>query len=142
MKYVKENIKYFLLFIALLAIDQVTKFWIKKSQPCVSGCSYFRNYDFAFSLKLPHPLIYAIYFVLLSALLYWFYKQRSSNTLAKAGTTFILAGALSNIGERIFQGYVVDFLRIGSGVLNIADFLIIFGILLLISEKPSAQKLD
>lgn len=65
--------------------------------------------------------------------------------LAKVGLVMFVAGALSNLIDRVAMGSVVDFLNIGigpvrTGIFNIADVAIMAGIALLLVEhwrRPS-----
>ncbi len=123
MKNIKEKILYSFLFFLFLLIDQASK---------LSATDIFKNYDFAFSIKLPQTLIYSIYLILLAALGYWFINKAQKNWQNKIAFVLILSGALSNIVERIYLGYVRDFIYIYNGVFNIADFFIISGIVILI----------
>lgn len=93
----------------------------------------FPNYNFAFSLKLPVALIYLTYALLLVFLLIWFYRLKSKNMLLWIGLVFVLAGAFSNIGDRIYLGYVRDFIYVFWGnIFNLADLYILAGIILLV----------
>jgi len=131
MKNIKETILYSFLFFLLIAADQAKKL-IVLSHP--EQYSIFKNDHFAFSLNVPTVAMYFIYIVLLCALVIWFGQKKYKQAVTKLGFVFILAGALSNIGERIIRGYVVDFIHIHTGVLNAADFYILAGILLLLLE--------
>lgn len=62
---------------------------------------------------------------------------KSQHPAAKCGISLLLAGAASNIGDRLFRGSVTDMLcfpkapgRLKKLVYNVADFMILFGGLL------------
>ncbi len=122
-------------FIALgIAVDQVIKLLVR---------SPFRNYDFAFSISLPLPVIYAIYFLVLTAVIIFITKQNARlDNMQRFAWSLVLAGALSNVGERIALGFVRDYIYMFGGILNAADFMIIIGILLLLSGElfPGLQE--
>lgn len=65
-----------------------------------------------------------------------FYKNQSK--LYFVAFNFILAGAIGNLIDRIFLGYVRDFIYINIKIMpyyfNIADVLLTFGVVLLIIE--------
>jgi signal peptidase II len=124
----QDKIKYSLLFFLLVLLDQASKAYVLKN---ISRL-IFRNYNFAFSLVLPKPLIYLVYLALLSALVYWFVRKSEKTKTQYLSFVLIFAGALSNILERLHQGYVIDFIHIHTGVLNLADFYILAGIGMLI----------
>lgn len=132
---------WFLLFFALIALDQ----WVKHLafvsgfarqlnllRP-VAGKELFKNFNFAFSLPVPAWLMYLVYFIILTAIARHiknnFYKMRRTEML---GWVLIAAGACSNIFERIVLGYVKDFIFLSDGIFNPADFYILFGIALLL----------
>lgn len=46
------------------------------------------------------------------------------------GWSLILAGALSNLLDRIFYHSVVDYILIWTGIINISDLLIIIGLII------------
>ena len=59
---------------------------------------------------------------------------RKGNGLLKTGLAFLLGGAFSNTYDRLSRGYVVDYLRLRTGigavdrvVFNLADFAILIG---------------
>jgi lipoprotein signal peptidase len=53
----------------------------------------------------------------------------------KASYILIFAGLLSNYWEMLTKGFVVDYLNLGIGVVNLADILIYWGIFLIILGK-------
>ena|SRR5581483_11205449 len=123
------------LFVLLIVVDQVAK---------KNALDVFRNANFAFSLPLPVWLMYAVYFLVLGGLIFYAFKNyRRLNNLSFLGLTFIFAGALSNIFERIFLGSVRDFIHIvfyrWVGIYNFADFYIIIGILVLLFADTKSK---
>ena len=64
--------------------------------------------------------------------------------LAKAGLVMFLAGAFSNLIDRVAFGSVIDFLNIGvgpyrTGIFNVADVAIFVGVAVLIIEHRRTQ---
>jgi lipoprotein signal peptidase len=115
------------LFAVLIGIDQFSKSFIKNP---------FLNDRFAFSLPIPTNLIYVIYVLVITSIIYYIvnnYKNFSNLTLFS--WILILAGAFSNIGERIIFGSVKDWIYLLNGIFNLADFYIILGILILLLQK-------
>lgn len=128
--------RWFGLTIFLVLIDQITK-WL---------ASYWRwpiffNDQFAFSLPVPGVLMAIIYLlVVIGISIYLFRTWYRFTNIQKLAWTFVCAGGLSNIAERIVLSYVRDFIPIANGMLNGADLLIIVGlILLLVSQRYSTQ---
>jgi signal peptidase II len=131
-----ERPKYFAFvfsFIALILFDQIAKYFAH---------NIFRNSNFAFSLPLPAWLMYLIYTAVLAAMVYYISKHNRNFSLAvKIAWTLIFAGAVANITERIVLGYVKDFIYITflkwTGVYNLADFFIIFGVITLVAAHQN-----
>lgn len=124
------------LVVFLILIDQLTKLFAVQS-----GWSVFLNDQFAFSLPVPSAVMFAIYAVVLVGMSVYVYRtwQRFSD-LQKYAWAFVYAGGLSNIAERLVLGHVRDFIPITSGTLNVADFFILAGlVLLLISNRHTRQ---
>jgi lipoprotein signal peptidase len=119
------------LFVLFVFADQIAKHF---------GGKTFHNSAFAFSLPIPVGLIYIIYAIVLAGMTYYVLKNyRHFSFFAKLAWTLIFAGAISNIVERIFLGYVRDFIYITfykwTGVYNLADGCIILGIIILFSQN-------
>ena len=65
---------------------------------------------------------------------------KSKKKILTSGLNFIIAGALGNLVDRIRIGYVVDMLRLdflNFPVFNIADVMLTFGVLLVITDYLS-----
>ena len=70
---------------------------------------------------------------------------RSSNVIEKWGILLILAGAISNIGDRMLNNYVLDFIFLHYKqyywpAFNFADIYITIGVLLIIIESYKVYK--
>lgn len=122
---------FFAVAVSLIALDQFSKylFEIFISEP-------FRNIYFAFSLPLPVWLMYAIYCLVISGIVVHLIRNfKHISGLERLAWNLILSGGLSNVIERISLGYVRDFIRIMTGVFNLADFFILTGLLILLFKK-------
>ena len=132
----------FWLFVAVLVLcDQLSKYFFVRffpaNQPFLIlrwfGVEVFNNSRFAFSLPVPEVLMYFIYAVILAGIIYYIARNyHGFNLAASVAWTFIVAGAVCNIFERIVLGYVRDFIFIFNGIFNFADFYIIAGIIVLL----------
>lgn len=61
------------------------------------------------------------------------------------GLSLLLSGGLGNLIDRVFRGYVVDFVQVGigpvrTGIFNIADMAILAGVALLLFQSYFAKK--
>lgn len=131
----------FLSCIVLVVVDQWIKFmvfyrdegWFLDALRPVIGRQLFLNDKFAFSLPLPPWIMYGIYAIIFSVILGYIIRNFFTLTIShKIAWIFVIAGAASNIGERIYYGHVKDFIYIFSGIFNIADLFIILGIIMLL----------
>ncbi len=103
----------------------------------------FRNYNFAFSLPVPLPAMYLIYFVAILAMILYFIKNgKKFNRPETAFWLLVFTGAILNVGERLALGYVRDFIYIFNGVFNLADMYILLGLLFLVFIKTNESSVE
>lgn len=94
------------------------------------GFAQFKNYDFAFSIKLPVPVIYTLYIGVLSVLVHQIWHTWSMNRpFMNFAWLLVGVGAAANIFDRLYFGYVRDFIRLGNGYFNLGDVWIVLGII-------------
>lgn len=131
----------FIFFALLIVVDQVVKYEIFSHHIDGGFILPFQNNNFAFSLHVPIVIIYLLYGVILVFILKYFFSNfKKFSSLELIAWLLILAGAFSNIGERIVLGYVRDFILILSGIFNLADFYIIGGILILLFMGKKSRR--
>lgn len=96
----------------------------------------FLNPGVAFSIPLPQPLVVLIT-VPLVVLMVWqvvrLYRRptQPGAQLQMGAFEIIIAGAVSNIIDRLAYQSTIDFFLITTGVINIGDMLIVLGFILL-----------
>ena len=120
----------------LLLADQLLK-WAARDNPDFQyyvfgkwlGWEYMANSGIAFSLPFPNWLLVLvtplIIFVLIVLLIKLYYKKSSISYLLSLIS--IIAGAISNLIDRILFGATIDYLRVLTGVINLADVAIVVG---------------
>ena len=138
----KANI--YLGVIALIIIDQIVKVLIinnikYKSVTIIKGIlnfSYCENKGVAFSFGNGRvPLFIVINIIIIGGLILYFEKNRSEfkGKLSKIFFTMVIAGGIGNLIDRIFRGFVVDFIDINQlfnfAIFNVADIYIVVGII-------------
>ena len=97
---------------------------------------YVKNTGAAFSILSNNTgLLSIVSIVFCVGVLWYWYKTKPASTLLKLSLCLLFAGALGNAIDRIFRGFVVDFISTAFmefPVFNIADIAITFGAALLI----------
>lgn len=138
----------------LILIDQLTKTWVFNhpnlnlklivSNKIIIAVTYFYNNNFAFSLAVPIQIIYLIYFIILVIIFSYLIKKFKIIPIKELfGWALILAGAFSNIAERIINGAVRDFIYlIGGGIINFADLFILIGLVIVILFSSNKKSLE
>lgn len=130
----KSHIKAAFAIIGLVLLDQLTKHFLtgKKYMASCGGIEYVENYGAAFGILQGWNLPLVIVSLLMLALLAYFYFKEKNRT-GKAAFVLIFAGTLGNLADRIFLGYVRDFIAVGSWPnFNVADSLNVIGVLILV----------
>jgi len=129
----------FIIVLIILALDQLTKSLANQSLqlghpvPLIKGAFYLtlvHNTGAAFGiLKNQTPLFTSMFALVL---IYSEFKKNSHKKFYTLALSLILAGALGNLIDRLFFGYVIDFLdfRIWP-VFNVADSAVTIGTIML-----------
>lgn len=96
---------------------------------------YVKNTGAAFSILSNSTLLLGIISVLfcICAAVYW-YVKKPAHVLMRTSLALLISGAFGNAVDRLFRGYVVDFIQtafIKFPVFNVADIAITFGAVLL-----------
>lgn len=133
----------FLLILALIALDQLVKYWAFTAlQPLTTipivenifHLTYVENRGAAFSLLMNRRWLFVILAVLVVSAAAIALKQGVIQTkTGKWSLYFITAGAVGNVIDRIARGFVVDlfdFRLIHFPVFNVADIFICIGAVL------------
>lgn len=149
---------YFLLFIVLVLSDQFTKQIFMSSleigqsivvNPYLSW-TYLHNTGAAFSILSDGGLIGRLFLLAVSILvslwvIWWTQKTPEIYKQKLFGQFFLLSGAVGNLIDRGFYGYVIDFIDVHVNsfywpVFNLADSFIFIGVVLIIFERKSISK--
>ncbi len=102
------------------------------SRESIAGIELLHNTRLFIWLPVPEWLLLVLTSVVFfAALAVWVYTYGKRTGVQSAALALILWGGASNLIDRIRFGATVDYLRIFDVVANIADFLIIAGILML-----------
>ena len=137
-----------LIVICIIALDQLSKYWVINNIgltdsitiiPKVIDFVYVKNTGAAFSFladKTYGIVLLSLISVAFCVGVVWFMiKRKPSSKLLTISLALMLSGAFGNVIDRIFKGYVVDFIEttfIKFPVFNIADIAITCGAALVI----------
>ncbi|MFA5479512.1 MAG: signal peptidase II [Candidatus Muiribacteriota bacterium] len=138
---------FFFIFILYFVIDRLTKYIVINNMSLhdtipvlndVFHITYIRNYGAAFGF-LQHKLALFVIVAFLSVFMIFFYafSKQAERIWTQVALGALLGGALGNLYDRIFFGYVIDFLDfrlINFPIFNFADVVIDIGIIMLFYE--------
>ena len=135
-----KYLKYSLLVTVLVVLDQVSKYIFTGKNTSLFGFvsfTYAENTGAAFSLfQNQNFTLIIVSFLALGFVLYYL----KSYPLA---LSLILAGLLGNLADRIFFGFVRDFISVGNfPIFNIADSCNTIGIVLLLYAFWKEEKVN
>jgi signal peptidase II len=143
----------------LVGCDHATKHWAKSTLEAappvqvvrgVLDLRYSANDDMAFSLlrDVPvdskRPWFLVVGALGIAALGATWLRRRRAPAGEQLAYVMLLAGALGNVGDRLFRGYVVDFIHLHRWpIFNVADALLVGGMLLyaLMRVRPPPDEL-
>ena len=142
-----NNIKTKLYFVSLsifiVIIDQFTKYLMLYNKELFINrdfllfkLDFIKNYGAAFNIFSGSRIFLSLISILFSILLiYLIFKKNTLNSFDIYSYSFILGGTIGNGIDRIYKGFVVDFINlniINFPVFNIADISINIGFILLL----------
>lgn len=125
----------------LILLDQLTKWYVASNMlkfKIIDGffeIAYVKNTGTIYGLFENNNLVFIVLGILICAIVIWCIKSSKALQSPQAkGFALILAGGISNLIDRIFRGYVVDFIWVKyiGGIFNLADSFIVIGIILIV----------
>lgn len=159
-----------LLWIIIIAasviLDQITKMLVVngmalyESIPLIKNVlsfTYIHNYGAAWGMLSDHRWVFIIVTALAIIVMPIFlYKYRNLHWMFGLSLSLIIGGAIGNMIDRVFLGYVVDFIQatfIDFPVFNVADICVVCGAIMmfvyvafidktLFADKPKAAKTE
>lgn len=146
--WVSPLVVWVVLVFALFFLAQIVRVFMQSGStfmgwPNVLFTTHFYNDRFAFSIPLPSILMYSVYILVLCGVFGYLYKKfYLISVLERFGWMIIVAGAFSNLFERITWGAVLDYVGIFTGVFNLADAYILLGILILLLHNSKYSLKD
>jgi signal peptidase II len=127
-------------FLITLIIDQIIKYIVVASNcsisiiPNIFNLMYVKNTGGVYGIFQNSNLIFTIISIIVLIILFIYSKNiTKDNKLKQVLWQLILAGGASNLIDRIFRGFVVDFVQmLGFGVFNLADACIVISAIIII----------
>lgn len=131
---------YFILAFFLIILDQIVKFWVVEHialyehidfLPPLVDLTYVQNTGAAFSMLSNHTWALTIVSTIISVGVAIALKQKFfSRPFGQFSLSLLLAGAVGNLIDRAFRGFVVDMFNlmfIRFAVFNVADICVVLG---------------
>ena len=135
----KNYIYGLLLGIIIIIIDQITKYLLINKYvtiiPNILQFTYTENYGIAFGINLGRIVILLNLLIIIGLL--YFAKKEKNDFIKLLPYILVISGSVSNLGNRIFRGYVIDFIDIGFinfPNFNLADICIVSGVIIITSS--------
>lgn len=126
-----------------LFLDQWIKFFIRISPGFTAylwrpwlGIEFFANRGVAFNIPIPNQiLLFATPLILIGLALMLLRTKKQITPKAVMAMSLIVSGALSNFLDRYLFGITIDYIRIATAVINIADIMIVLGLLTILYQQ-------
>jgi len=147
LKNYKYNLRWFIISIVIVAVDLYTKALVVKDIKFGEvirvfpgfNLTHLYNYGAAFSFldnkdSTWQLMFFSVISLIVSlSLIYLILKQEKKDKLTSIAFALVLGGAIGNLYERFFQGFVVDFLDVYVGSyhwpsFNVADSAVSVGL--------------
>ena len=139
----QTKLYFFSLSIFLILIDQFTKYMMFYKYKLLVNkdfllfrLDYVKNYGAAFNIFSGNRILLSTISIIFSLLIIYLISRKNySNIFESYGYSFILGGSVGNGIDRIFKGFVIDFINlniINFPVFNIADISISIGFIIII----------
>jgi len=140
---IQTKLYFFSLSIFIILIDQLTKYLMSYNKKffinkdfLLFKLDFVKNYGAAFNIFSGSRIFLSLISIIFTILLiYLIYRKNTLNTFDLYAYSFILGGTIGNGIDRIYKGFVVDFINlniINFPVFNIADISINIGFIFLL----------
>jgi len=125
-----KRIIFYLLPVFLFIVDRYLKiFYLAKEK-------VFYNKKIGLSIYLPAGIFYLLFCLIFAGLILGLIASYKRKKIFYIFSFYlIIAGALSNLIDRLFFGAVLDYFKLYSSIFNLADLAILAGVLLIFFSK-------
>ncbi|MBA7469871.1 Lipoprotein signal peptidase [subsurface metagenome] len=150
MKWPIKELTFFLVALIVVALDQVSKFFIRANMnlgQSIPEEGFFRitygtNTGGVFGLFANQAFLITLTAIVgIAAILVYSRYPQANRVLVRIALGLLLGGAVGNLIDRIRFGEVVDFIDVGAWpVFNVADSAVVVGVILIIYYFLFGQK--
>ena len=152
MKYIgKKRLNFILISIFIFLLDQFSKYLISidifniiNKEFFLFTISYIKNYGAAFNIFSGNRIFLSLVSCIFSSIIiYLIIRKKETKIIDLYSYTFILGGTVGNGFDRIFKGYVIDFINlnfINFPLFNFADLSINIGFILILYNLITTKK--
>ena len=134
----KQNANNCSIFVLIIIVDQLTKLLSINNDviiiPNILKFAYIQNTGAIFGI-FPKNIVLIIDIVAIICILIYF-KKIERNKMTNVAFVLIISGSISNLIDRIFRGYVIDFIKViildNLPIVNLADISILIGSIIFI----------
>ena len=136
-----KNITNYIITVLIIIIDQTTKILsINKDIiiiPKLLKFSYIQNSGAIFGMFEKNIVLIIDIIIIIGISIYWkISKRNQKSNLNNIAFILIIAGSIGNLLDRIFRGYVIDFIKLvlwdNLPIFNLADIFIVSGFMIII----------
>lgn len=143
----KKNYLFLAAAAVLIGVDQLIKVFVSANLPRQGSVVFIKNFlnwtyienrGAAFSiLEGKRLLLVAATLIMVAVCIYLLLSRKVNRFPTMLSLTFIIAGGIGNLIDRIFRGFVVDYIDLsfkpfdGFAIFNFADCLVVVGTILL-----------
>jgi signal peptidase II len=140
----KRNLRYLIITVLLVVLDQIVKYWVRETIPLFQTkpflpnlveLTYVQNTGAAFSMLSSVTWLLALISLVASVfILFFLLRGLFPHVLWQIALALVLGGAIGNLIDRVYFGYVVDMFSLqfmDFAVFNVADIGVTVGGVLL-----------
>lgn len=128
------------MIVFLSILDQFSKWFVFERKPNFDVIGDFLRIQYAentgtiFGLLKNTNLVFIVLGIVLCVIIAFYMKKHiPKRSFKEKGFFLILAGGIGNLIDRIFRGFVIDFISLKwVGIFNLADMYIVMGVILIL----------
>jgi len=107
------------------------------------GLRFYKNFNLIFNIALPEGLMFGLIGIILAVVVWLLVKNyRRENIFLIFSLSLIIVGAVSNLIDRLYFGFVVDFISFFDySIFNLSDVYIVGGVGLILFWELKNKKL-